>query len=306
MEQVINWRQQELSYKISDRINVTLFYLLIGVCPVILHGLSAIAPFVVRLITHQLSQIKICGAYDPELAPCPGMKDRLHVDETYVDDFNKTYNNKTIAIKPRDKAGKKFSWAIEGMWQQPHQKYSLARSTYDNQIYNRLVIDLSSRSLRYSQSSVTRQMYMISNGNFIEHDITDEPKTIEIFHEFVDNNSAIQSNAEIECAGFGDIEYISDHIKPIHVLNMRTILAQWYIETANLDISDMEPWWGGVKSGENLPNNSILISNDSLWLPAGTSFSFSIYAGAQTADVPPITLQLISELIAHLINNQVS
>ncbi|CAG8516891.1 13460_t:CDS:2 [Ambispora leptoticha] len=437
-----------------------IIYLLIGICPVVLYGVSAIAPLGIQTCTvvynasvdmeivdqdllsravnntfslDQLSQIRICGGL--EWVPCPGMKDRLHVDESYAVDFNKTYSNNAMryrllktssndnisypsydfmmgvvtstqtgyniidrmivdhdnggllmnqAIQPRDKVGNKFNWAIEGMWLQPYvscQSTNLTQIAWDNKTMNALFsnwiakmvinntdlrppnihplgdqgqkIDLSSRSIKYSQliqSSITEQMNMTTNGNFLESSVynlnftTEAPKTIQTF--LLDNflglnfNSSLGSNLEIRCEGFGGKDNVADNIvgvkcwalfgppkitergieqilytcasaveasvkvielqsddqKQISVLNTQTIPAQWYIEKANLKISDMNPWWGGVKSGENIPNNSILVSNNSLWLPAGGSFIWGTSADAQTVDVPGIALKIILDV----------
>ncbi|CAG8502413.1 6916_t:CDS:1 [Ambispora gerdemannii] len=409
-----------------------IIYLLVGICPVVLYGASAIAPLGIQTCTviynaavemdvvepdllsravndtfslDELSQIRICGAYNWK--PCPGMKDRVHVDETYAAEFNKTYSNNAMryrllktssndnvsypsydfmmgvatstqtgyniidrmivdhdnggllmnqAIQPRGKVGKKSSWTIEGMWLQPYvscQSTNITQIAWQNQttvnwiakmVINNTdlrppdihplgdqgqMIDLSSRSIRYSQliqSIVTKRMNMTANGNFFESPAYRvlEPKSVNSVQKFADlslssNLTNLFSNADIRCAGYGgsdsvamnivgvkcwtlfgspkvtargieqimyscasavkaslkDIELQSNEQKQISVMNMQTIPAQWYIEKANLNISDMKPWWGGVKSGENIPNNSILVSENSLWLPAGSSFIWS-------------------------------
>ncbi|CAG8445122.1 1965_t:CDS:2 [Ambispora leptoticha] len=266
------------------------------------------------------------------------------------------------AIQPRDKVGNKFNWAIEGMWLQPYvscQSTNLTQIAWDNKTMNALFsnwiakmvinntdlrpqnihplgdqgqkIDLSSRSIKYSQliqSSITEQMNMTTNGNFLESSVynltafTDAPKTIKTFQldTFLglNFNSTLGSNMKIRCAGFSGADNVADNIvgvkcwalfgppkitergieqilyacasaveasvkvielqsdeqKQISVLNTQTISSQWYIEKANLNISDMDPWWGGS---------------------AGSSLSWDVASDAQTAGVPGIALNIISD-----------
>ncbi|CAG8560593.1 14468_t:CDS:2 [Ambispora leptoticha] len=281
------------------------------------------------------------------------------------------------AIQPGDKVGKKFNWAIEGMWLQPHvscQSTNLTKIAWENKtgIFNWVAkmvipntnlqppnihplgdkgqkIDLSSRSIKYSQliqSIIIEQMNMTTNGNFLKSSVYKsirEPKTIETFDLFfflrLDFNSTLESDMKIRCAGFGYEDNVADNIvgvkcwtllgppkitergveqilyacagaveasvkvielqsdeqKQISVLYMQTIPAHWYIEKANNSISYMDPWWGGVKFGEKIPNNSILVSNNSLWLPTGKSFSWGTSADAQTAGVPGTALNIITD-----------
>ncbi|RIB29461.1 hypothetical protein C2G38_2238906 [Gigaspora rosea] len=80
----------------------------------------------------------------------------------------------------------------------------------------------------------------------------------------------------------------------INVLGKQTIPINWYIENANLNVTDMDPWWGGVEPGESIPNNSMFVSNDSLWLPAGGSFLWGVTADAQTAGIAGITINTMT------------
>lgn len=95
-------------------------YLLIGICPILLYGASAIAPLGIHTCivmsntnsidinylspdpllnnkvnnsfsSKELSQVRFCGLF--EYKSCLGMKDNFHVDDTYLNDFNRSYSN---------------------------------------------------------------------------------------------------------------------------------------------------------------------------------------------------------------------
>ena len=70
----------------------------------------------------------------------------------------------------------------------------------------------------------------------------------------------------------------------------------WYIEKADLNITDIDPWWGGVEFGETIPNNSLLVSENSLLLPAGSGDIFSTNADAYTSPAPAIAVGIIVNL----------
>src|SRR5688572_1022317 len=69
----------------------------------------------------------------------------------------------------------------------------------------------------------------------------------------------------------------------INVMNNKTVPAKWYIEKSKISINNVNPWWGGVKFGETIPKNSELVSETSLWLPAGSSYLSGISADAHTS-----------------------
>ncbi|CAJ0758052.1 930_t:CDS:2 [Entrophospora sp. SA101] len=79
-----------------------------------------------------------------------------------------------------------------------------------------------------------------------------------------------------------------------NVIDVQTIPAQWYIEKGTLNIAEMNPWWGGVEFGEKLPNNSFLVSENTLLLPAGTSNIWDIDANAASA--PVIAVDMMRKL----------
>ncbi|CAG8688064.1 1265_t:CDS:1, partial [Dentiscutata erythropus] len=95
--------------------------------------------------------------------------------------------------------------------------------------------------------------------------------------------AAVKASVEI-------INMQSNSTGDINVLGKQTVPMNWYIENASLNVSDMDPWWGGVEPGENIPNNSMIVSQDSLWLPAGGTFLWGAAADAQTAGVAGITI----------------
>lgn len=88
--------------------------------------------------------------------------------------------------------------------------------------------------------------------------------------------AAVKASVEI-------INMESNSTDEINVLDRQTIPMNWYIENSNLNVSDIDPWWGGVEPGENMPNNSMIVSENSLWLPAGGTFIGGVPADAQTA-----------------------
>lgn len=79
------------------------------------------------------------------------------------------------------------------------------------------------------------------------------------------------------------IELQSNATKEINIVNRQTIPAQWYIEKSNINIRDMDPWWGGVELGEKVPNNSAVVRENNLLLPAGNAFFSGSGDGAQSA-----------------------
>lgn len=79
------------------------------------------------------------------------------------------------------------------------------------------------------------------------------------------------------------IELQTNATKEINIVNKQTIPAQWYIEKSNVSIRDMDTWWGGVEFGEKVPNNSAIVSENNLLLPAGTAFFSGNGDGAQSA-----------------------
>nr|CAG8618402.1 12431_t:CDS:2 [Entrophospora candida] len=95
------------------------------------------------------------------------------------------------------------------------------------------------------------------------------------------------SCASIIEAGVKTIKLQSSTTGEINVTDVQTIPAQWYIENGGLGIiiADMNPWWGGVEFGEKLPNNSLLVSENTLLLPVGASNVFSS-SDANAASAP--------------------
>ncbi|POG82116.1 hypothetical protein GLOIN_2v1834517 [Rhizophagus irregularis DAOM 181602=DAOM 197198] len=382
-------------------------YLLIGICPILLYGASAIAPL-------ELSQVRTCGLF--EFKSCLGMIDNLHVDDTYLTDFNKSYSNFAMryrlldsysddnitfptnsfkmsvvtstkkgygivdtmvvdhdnggllmnhAIGPKEKVGEKYNWSIKGMWLQPHvickstnfTQVSNKNGTFDwqaklyikntdmyppqiNPIGDRgQMTDLSYRSSRYStfiNLAIRKKFNLTNNGNYLEssaYSLLTSPETINKYSlpklpkiltsDDDDDDLAI----DISCDGFGGIDNLADNIvgvkcwkllgppkltasgteqilygcasmieasvniielqtnatQEINIVNKQTIPAQWYIEKSNVSIRDMDPWWGGVEFGENVPNNSAIVSENNLLLPAGTAFFSGNGDGAQSA-----------------------
>ncbi|CAG8769942.1 12413_t:CDS:1, partial [Racocetra fulgida] len=427
----------------------SVIYILIGLCLLVLFGVSAIAPLGIQTCSvtfnttstetnvvepdilsrainntfspKQLSQIRICGAITWQ--PCPGMRDRVHTDDSYVADFNKTYSNNALnfrllktgsndnvtyptydfmmgvvtstqtgygivdtmivdhdnggflashTIQPKQNVNKKYNWSIKGLWLQPYvscKSTNITKITWQNGSFSwaaKLVInqsdvqppalhplgdqgqniDLLSRSIRYSQLLqfiIRQQMNMTLNGTFIESkefsDLTIlEPKSITNSLPYSINTTNI-TTANILCSGFGGQDKIANKIVgvkcwelfgppnitergieqtlygcagavkasvevinlqsnstgDINVLNKQTVPTKWYIENGNLNITDMDPWWGGVELGVNIPNNSMSVSENSLWLPAGGTFLWGVTADAQTAGVAGIVLNTMTD-----------
>jgi hypothetical protein len=92
------------------------------------------------------------------------------------------------------------------------------------------------------------------------------------------------------------IELQSNATKEINIMNKQTIPMQWYIEKSNLSIRDMNPWWGGVEFGEKIPNNSALISENNLLLPAGDTYLSGSGADAQGSNVIGASSFIMSEI----------
>ncbi|CAG8729574.1 24312_t:CDS:1 [Dentiscutata erythropus] len=105
--------------------------------------------------------------------------------------------------------------------------------------------------------------------------------------------AAVKASVEI-------INVQSNSTGDINVLGKQTVPMNWYIENASLNITDMDLWWGGVEPGENIPNNSMIVSQDSLWLPAGSSFLLGSTGDAQSAGVAGIA----SYIMANSLNSQ--
>ncbi|KAF0410286.1 hypothetical protein F8M41_008293 [Gigaspora margarita] len=264
------------------------------------------------------------------------------------------------AIQPKQKVGERYRWSVKGLWLQPYvncKSTNITRITWQNGTFSwvaKLIInqddlflsqidpigdrgqniDLSSRSIRYSQIMqliIRKQMNMTVNGTLIESkNYSDlsvfEPKSISSNLPYSINITNLTS-ADISCAGFGGADKIADKLvgvkcwtlfgppnitergieqtlygcaaavkasveiinmesnstDEINVLDRQTIPMNWYIENSNLNVSDIDPWWGGVEPGENMPNNSMIVSENSLWLPAGGTFIGGVPADAQTA-----------------------
>src|SRR5581483_2098287 len=154
-----------------------ILYLLVGICPILLYGASAIAPLGIHTCTvtndvksninidpvepdpllnlannnsfslKELSQIRVCGAV--EYMPCPGMKDRLHVDDAYAVDFNRTYSN--FAMRYR-----RLSTSSNDNISYPSQdfKMNIVTSTLNNGhgIIDRMVVDHDNGGILMSQA----------------------------------------------------------------------------------------------------------------------------------------------------------
>ncbi|CAJ0848225.1 832_t:CDS:2 [Entrophospora sp. SA101] len=262
------------------------------------------------------------------------MKDKLHVDEEYAIYFNKTYSNNAMryhvlktssidnisypsydfmmlnvtsiqkegygiidtmvvdhgnggllinnAIKPNLKTNGSLSWSIQGLW------------------------------FRFIQSLLMQELNMTANGTFFESPVLkvnfEEPKTVNsgkslnsYFDSDVKFNSTLSLYALIDCASVVEasvktIKLQSSITGSTNVIDVQTIPAQWYIEKGTLNIAEMNPWWGGVEFGEKLPNNSLLVSKNTLLLPAGASNIWSINANANAASAPAMAVDMMRKL----------
>ncbi|CAJ0848278.1 841_t:CDS:2 [Entrophospora sp. SA101] len=121
---------------------------------------------------------------------------------------------------------------------------------------------------------------MTANGTFFESPVLkvnfEEPKTVNsgkslnsYFDSDVKFNSTLSLYALIDCASVVEA-------------------------SGTLNIAEMNPWWGGVEFGEKLPNNSFLVSENTLLLPAGTSNIWDIDANAASA--PVIAVDMMRKL----------
>nr|CAG8606195.1 15558_t:CDS:2 [Entrophospora candida] len=106
----------------------------------------------------------------------------------------------------------------------------------------------------------------------------------------------LYSCASVVEASIKTIKLQSSTTGAINVTDVQTIPAQWYIEKGVLNITDMDPWWGGVEFGEKLPNNSLLVSENTLLLPAGGSNIWGLNADANAASAPAIAMHKMFSL----------
>nr|CAG8621831.1 3515_t:CDS:1 [Entrophospora candida] len=106
----------------------------------------------------------------------------------------------------------------------------------------------------------------------------------------------LYSCASVVEASVKTIKFQSSTTGATNVTDVQTIPAQWYIEKGALNITDMDPWWGGIEFGEKLPNNSLLVSENTLLLPAGASNIWGTNADANAASAPAIAVHMMISL----------
>ncbi len=100
-------------------------------------------------------------------------------------------------------------------------------------------------------------------------------------------------------ASVKEIKLQLNESREINVIDEQTIPTQWYIEKGNVTIPSIDPWWGGVEFGENIPKNSKIVSENSLFLPAGFSFFFGFKTDADCSGAPALALETISGIIVN-------
>ncbi|CAJ0894670.1 5921_t:CDS:2 [Entrophospora sp. SA101] len=244
------------------------------------------------------------------------MKDKLHVDEEYAIYFNKTYSNNAMRYHVLKTS------SIDNISYPSYDFMMLNVTSIQKEGYgiiDTMVVDhdqstnLPAKSNWYSrfiQSLLMQELNMTANGTFFESPVLkvnfEEPKTVNsgkslnsYFDSDVKFNSTLSLYALIDCASVVEasvktIKLQSSITGSTNVIDVQTIPAQWYIEKGTLNIAEMNPWWGGVEFGEKLPNNSFLVSENTLLLPAGTSNIWDIDANAASA--PVIAVDMMRKL----------
>ncbi|CAJ0748846.1 2915_t:CDS:2, partial [Entrophospora sp. SA101] len=151
---------------------------------------------------------------------------------------------------------------------------------------------------RFIQSLLMQELNMTANGTFFESPVLkvnfEEPKTVNSGKSLNRIEQTLYSCASVVEASVKTIKLQSSITGSTNVIDVQTIPAQWYIEKGTLNIAEMNPWWGGVEFGEKLPNNSFLVSENTLLLPAGTSNIWDIDANAASA--PVIAVDMMRKL----------
>ncbi|CAJ0758981.1 1524_t:CDS:2, partial [Entrophospora sp. SA101] len=172
---------------------------------------------------------------------------------------------------------------------------------------------------RFIQSLLMQELNMTANGTFFESPVLkvnfEEPKTVNsgkslnsYFDYDVKFNSTLTSAAEIRCERYGRKDNLTENIVgvdcwtllgfPVHTkqgIEQTLYSCASVVEASGtLNIAEMNPWWGGVEFGEKLPNNSFLVSENTLLLPAGTSNIWDIDANAASA--PVIAVDMMRKL----------
>ncbi|CAJ0756680.1 7259_t:CDS:2 [Entrophospora sp. SA101] len=202
------------------------------------------------------------------------MKDKLHVDEEYAIYFNKTYSNNAMRYHVLKTS------SIDNISYPSYDFMMLNVTSIQKEGYgiiDTMVVDhdqstnLPAKSNWYSrfiQSLLMQELNMTANGTFFESPVLkvnfEEPKTV---------NSG----------------------KSLNRIEQTLYSCASVVEASGtLNIAEMNPWWGGVEFGEKLPNNSFLVSENTLLLPAGTSNIWDIDANAASA--PVIAVDMMRKL----------
>ncbi|CAJ0848254.1 837_t:CDS:2 [Entrophospora sp. SA101] len=230
------------------------------------------------------------------------MKDKLHVDEEYAIYFNKTYSNNAMRYHVLKTS------SIDNISYPSYDFMMLNVTSIQKEGYgiiDTMVVDHGNGGLlinnaikpnlktngslswsiqglwfRFIQSLLMQELNMTANGTFFESPVLkvnfEEPKTVNsgkslnsYFDSDVKFNSTLSLYALIDCASVVEA-------------------------SGTLNIAEMNPWWGGVEFGEKLPNNSFLVSENTLLLPAGTSNIWDIDANAASA--PVIAVDMMRKL----------
>ncbi|CAJ0761515.1 11669_t:CDS:2, partial [Entrophospora sp. SA101] len=252
----------------------------------------------------ELTSIRICGGF--RYQPCPGMKDKLHVDEEYAIYFNKTYSNNAMRYHVLKTS------SIDNISYPSYDFMMLNVTSIQKEGYgiiDTMVVDhdqstnLPAKSNWYSrfiQSLLMQELNMTANGTFFESPVLkvnfEEPKTVNSGKSLNRIEQTLYSCASVVEASVKTIKLQSSITGSTNVIDVQTIPAQWYIEKGTLNIAEMNPWWGGVEFGEKLPNNSLLVSKNTLLLPAGASNIWSINANANAASAPAMAVDMMRKL----------
>ncbi|CAH1760896.1 12670_t:CDS:2 [Entrophospora sp. SA101] len=255
------------------------------------------------------------------------MKDKLHVDEEYAIYFNKTYSNNAMRYHVLKTSSidnisyPSYDFMMLNVTSIQKEGYGIIDTMVVDHGNGGLLINNAIKpNLKTNGSYVVInntdinspyiKLNMTANGTFFESPVLkvnfEEPKTVNsgkslnsYFDSDVKFNSTLSLYALIDCASVVEasvktIKLQSSITGSTNVIDVQTIPAQWYIEKGTLNIAEMNPWWGGVEFGEKLPNNSFLVSENTLLLPAGTSNIWDIDANAASA--PVIAVDMMRKL----------
>ncbi|CAJ0646013.1 1513_t:CDS:2 [Entrophospora sp. SA101] len=201
------------------------------------------------------------------------MKDKLHVDEEYAIYFNKTYSNNAMRYHVLKTS------SIDNISYPSYDFMMLNVTSIQKEGYgiiDTMVVDHGYVVINNTDiNSPYIKLNMTANGTFFESPVLkvnfEEPKTV---------NSGKSLNS-----------YFDSDVKFNSTLSFCASVVE---ASGTLNIAEMNPWWGGVEFGEKLPNNSFLVSENTLLLPAGTSNIWDIDANAASA--PVIAVDMMRKL----------